>query len=307
MGIDQKAVEKIREFNRFYTGILGLINQHILQSGFSLTEARILFELSVQGGATANRLAAQLGIDKSYLSRILSKFARDGLITKKSSDQDNRALLLELTPKGDRMTAELAERSDLQVKTLLAPMLETERSDLISALTKTQRLLMKSVQRFHVRAFENSAREVEFIVNKQLEIYEREYGFTSDIWKTYVTQGVDQMLKQYTEKRDCIYLLESDSDFFGCIAIAHAPDDTAQLRFFFVDSRLRGFGAGELLIEYALAFCKEKQYRNVFLWTCSQLLAARHLYKKFGFQPKEMHHNDEWGVPVTEERWELDL
>ena len=104
-----------------------------------------------------------------------------------------------------------------------------------------------------------------------------------------------------------IYLLEKDDALCGCIAIAHVTNDTAQLRFFFVDPRLRGFGAGDLLIEYALAFCKEKRYRNVFLWTCSHLASARHLYQKHGFQPTQTHPNDEWGAPVTEERWELDL
>lgn len=307
MGIDQETVERVREFNRFYTDILGLINQHILQSGFSLTEARILYELSTQGSVTANQLAARLKIDKSYMSRILAKFARDELITKKTSEEDNRALLLELTTKGNDMTAELTERSNLQVKTLLAPLLESERSELISAFAQTQSLLTQSARRFRIRAFENSARDAAFITDQQLEIYEREYGFTSEQWKTYLTQGVDQMLKQFDQERDCIYLLEKDNALCGCIAIAHVTNDTAQLRFFFVDPRLRGFGAGDLLIEYALAFCKEKRYRNVFLWTCSHLASARHLYQKHGFQPTQTHPNDEWGAPVTEERWELDL
>jgi len=116
MGIDQETVERVREFNRFYTDILGLINQHILQSGFSLTEARILYELSTQGSVTANQLAARLKIDKSYMSRILAKFARDELITKKMSEEDNRALLLELTTKGNDMTAELRTLAPEELK-----------------------------------------------------------------------------------------------------------------------------------------------------------------------------------------------
>jgi len=146
-----------------------------------------------------------------------------------------------------------------------------------------------------------------FILQKQLEIYERENGFISDVWKTFLSDSVTEMLKNYKPERERVWLLEVDGVLSGCIAIVQAAEETAQLRFFFVDSGLRGFGAGELLISSALLYCREKQYRSVFLWTCADLKAARHLYAKHGFVITESHENQDWGVPAIEERWELKL
>jgi len=307
MGFDQDMVADIRQFNRFYTDILGLIDQDILDSGFSLTEARILYELSLAGVATANQIASQLRLDKSYMSRMVAGFVRAGLVTRRVSEQDNRALLLELTEKGKKTMAELSERSNLQVKTLLAPLKEEERQELKTSMQKIQELLKQSTERFQLRRFENTPLEGAFILQKQLEIYERENGFISDVWKTFLSDSVTEMLKNYKPERERVWLLEVDGVLSGCIAIVQAAEETAQLRFFFVDSGLRGFGAGELLISSALLYCREKQYRSVFLWTCADLKAARHLYAKHGFVKTESHENQDWGVPAIEERWELKL
>jgi DNA-binding MarR family transcriptional regulator/predicted GNAT family N-acyltransferase len=304
---DQNMVADIRQFNRFYTDVLGLIDQDILDSGYSLTEARILYELSAQGAATANQIAAQLRLDKSYMSRIVAGFVHDGLVARRTSEQDNRALVLALTEKGRKVAAELSARSNLQVKTLLAPLKEQERQELAASMHQIQVLLKQSARRFRLRAYEGTPREGEYILQKQLEIYEREYGFTSDAWKTYVAEGVSGMMKGYSPEKEHIWLLEVDGNLSGCIAIVQPAEQTAQLRFFFVDPALRGLGAGELLIDSALMFCREKRYRSVFLWTCGELKAARHLYGKHGFVLTESHENSEWGIPITEERWELAL
>ena len=307
MGFDQNMVADIRQFNRFYTDVLGLIDQDILDSGYSLKEARFLYELSAQGAATANQIATQLRLDKSYMSRIVAGFVHDGLVARKTSEQDNRALLLALTEKGRKAAAELSARSNLQVKTLLAPLKERERQKLAASMQQIQTLLKQSAERLRLRPYEGTPREGEYILQKQLEIYEREYGFTSDAWKTYVAEGVLGMLKGYSPEKEHIWLLEVDGSLSGCIAIVQSTEQTAQLRFFFVDPALRGLGAGELLIDSALMFCRAKRYRSVFLWTCSDLAAARHLYDKHGFVLMQKHENSEWGTKVTEERWELKL
>jgi ribosomal protein S18 acetylase RimI-like enzyme len=79
------------------------------------------------------------------------------------------------------------------------------------------------------------------------------------------------------------------------------------MRYLFVEPALRGSGAGNELIRSVISFCGERKYEHVFLWTFSELAAARHLYEKNGFQITDTHENNEWGHPILEERWDLDL
>ena len=134
-----------------------------------------------------------------------------------------------------------------------------------------------------------------------------EYGFDTDTWKAYVADGVHQLVKGYDPEKDVIFILEANGIVSGCIAITHIEEYIAQLRFFFMEPTLRGFGAGNRLMNKAIGFCREKNYESVFLWTFSELAAARHLYSKHGFQMTKTRENTEWGEPVLEERWDLIL
>lgn len=149
--------------------------------------------------------------------------------------------------------------------------------------------------------------DIDFVISRQIKLYEIEYGFNTEEWKAYVTNGVKKLVNQFDDNRDCIYILEYGGQPLGCIAITHVGVKTAQLRFFFIEDKIRGLGAGYKLINMAINFCKEKQYKHVFLWTFRNLDVAKHLYIKMGFQMKETRENKEWGSPIVEERWNLEL
>jgi N-acetylglutamate synthase-like GNAT family acetyltransferase len=149
--------------------------------------------------------------------------------------------------------------------------------------------------------------DIDFIISRQLVLYEREYGFTSETWNAYLGGGVRDFVDRFDERKDCMYILENDGVSSGCVAITHADEATAQLRFLFLEPEMRGMGAGHQLLDLAMDFCKEKEYRHVFLWTFSTLAAARHLYSSKGFLITETHENRDWGEIVLEERWDLDL
>jgi GNAT superfamily N-acetyltransferase len=172
---------------------------------------------------------------------------------------------------------------------------------------------MKMTKEHTARATLNTAirpfrlNDMDFVISRQLALYEREYGFTSEIWRAYLTDGVRNFVNQFDSKRDCMYILDNNGVPLGCIAITHVDEATAQLRFFFLEPEIRGLGAGRKLIDQAIDFCEEKKYRRVFLWTFSTLMAARHLYVTKGFQITETHENRDWGEPVLEERWDLNL
>ncbi|MBN2488617.1 MAG: GNAT family N-acetyltransferase [Methanosarcinaceae archaeon] len=165
--------------------------------------------------------------------------------------------------------------------------------------------LLASTSSVVIRPF-NSA-DVDFVISRQLSLYELEHGFTSEIWKAYLTGGVRELVDQFDDERDCMYILDHNGTPSGCAAITHADEVTAKFRFFFVEADLRGMGAGHKLLDMAIDFCKEKGYKHVFLWTFSTLLSARHLYISKGFKMTETQENTEWGTVVLEERWDLDL
>jgi N-acetylglutamate synthase-like GNAT family acetyltransferase len=149
--------------------------------------------------------------------------------------------------------------------------------------------------------------DIEFVISRQLSLYAREYGFTSEIWKNYLAGGVHTFVNQFDKKKDCKYILEKNGVSSGCVAITHVDVVTAQLRFFFLEPGVRGEGAGRKLLDRTIDFCKEKKYDHVFLWTFSTLMAERHLYAGKGFQITETHVNNDWGRSILEERWNLDL
>jgi GNAT superfamily N-acetyltransferase len=163
----------------------------------------------------------------------------------------------------------------------------------------------RAASNFAIRPFKLN--DVDFVIARQLALYDREYGFTSEIWRAYLTDGVRNFVNRFDSERDCMYILDNDGVPLGCIAITHVDQATAQLRFFFLEPEIRGLGAGRRLIDQAIDFCKDKKYRHVFLWTFSTLMAARHLYDSKGFQIMETHENRDWGETILEERWDLNL
>ena len=149
--------------------------------------------------------------------------------------------------------------------------------------------------------------DVDFVISRQMALYKSEYGFTSETWKTYLTDAVHMFVQHFDPERDCMYILENAGVPSGCVAITHADAATAQLRFFFLEPAMRGRGAGHLLMDMAIDFCKIKNYDLLFLWTFSTLMAARHLYECKGFRITDVRENTDWGGKILEERWELKL
>ena len=162
---------------------------------------------------------------------------------------------------------------------------------------------MINMKQIEIREF--TSNDIDYIISRQIDLYMKEYGLDTDTWKSYVADGVHQLVNQYDPDKDVVYILEADGNVSGCIAITHIENDIAQLRFFFIEPALRGYGAGNKLMDMAISFCKKKGYKRVILWTFSELAAARHLYRKYGFQIADTHKNTEWGEPILEERWDL--
>lgn len=165
----------------------------------------------------------------------------------------------------------------------------------------------KKVDDYIIRPY-RSEDDVRFVISGQLELYETEFGFNTPAWIAYVTDGVHELVNQFDDRKDCLYILEYAGVPSGSVAIAHQDDGTAKLRFLFLKPETRGQGAGSALVEMAVDFCRRSSYKHIFLWTFSTLDAARHIYSSTGFRLTQTQTNDTWGSAVLlEERWDLDL
>lgn len=298
-------VTEIRGFNRFYTNILGLLDQHIIDSGYSLTEARILFEISKTDTCTANQLCSILNIERSYMSKIIHKFEKKQLITRQACHTDNRNMEIRLTQEGMSAFHELNDHANQQIENLLANINDTDCEKLITSIRTVKKYFTRATMDIKIRPYREQ--DITYVIDRQLSLYESERQFTTEIWKNYLTQGVLALVDKFNPAKDCMFILECNGSPSGCIAITHTEDTIAQLRYFFLEPELRGLGAGTALLNAALDFCREKKYSHVFLWTVSAQESARMLYKKAGFTITETSKNENWGNPVLEEKWELGL
>ena len=299
------VITEIRGFNRFYTNILGLLDQHIIDSGYSLTEARIIFEIGKTDTCTANQLCSILDIDRSYMSKIINKFEKQQLVNRTICSTDNRNIEIHMTDKGKAVLHELEKNANRQIEELILKLNNAEWEELINGIRVVKKYFSRATKSIKIRPYRED--DIPYVIDRQLSLYEAERNFTTDIWKKYLTQGVLALVERFDSEKDCIFILECNGSPAGCVAITHTKDNMAQLRYFFLEPELRGLGAGTDLLNKALSFCREKKYSHVFLWTVSAQEAARILYKKAGFEITETSENESWGIPVLEEKWDLDL
>lgn len=298
-------VTEIRGFNRFYTNILGLLDHQIIDSGYSLTEARILFEISKTEICTAKKLCSILDIDRSYMSKIINKFEKEQLISRSTSHSDNRNIEIQMTEKGKMVFHSMESNADEQIEHLISDLDAADCEKLINSVRTIKKYFSRATKNIVIRPYREE--DISYVIDRQLSLYESERHFTSDVWKNYLMQGVIALVEKFDPKKDCMFILECDHSPAGCVAITHAKDQVAQLRYFFLEPELRGLGVGTDLLHKALDFCREKKYSHVFLWTVSAQETARKLYKKAGFEITETSENENWGIPVLEEKWDLDL
>lgn len=284
---------------------MGLLDQHIIDSGYSLTEARILFEISKTDACTANQLCSVLDVDRSYMSKIINKFEKNELIRRSVCDTDNRNIEIHMTEKGIHVFHELNDHANQQIDDLISKLTSGECEKLIDSIRTVKKSFMKATKDIKIRPFQEQ--DIAYVIDRQLSLYESERQFTTEIWKNYLTQGVIALVERFDPEKDCMLILECDGNASGCIAITHTENQVAQLRYFFLEPELRGLGAGTKLLNAALEFCRQKNYSHVFLWTVSEQESARKLYKNAGFVITETSENENWGTPVVEEKRDLDL
>jgi len=305
---EQSLVATFRRFNRFYTALIGTLSRGYLDTPYSLQEARVIFEVATNPGCTAKDIQLHAGFDQGYLSRLVERLTRARLVRRIKSADDGRAQNLFLTSAGKKAFKVLNERADRQARQLTTHLNDNQMIELQKALQIVHRLLDSEAPPERINIREQQVGDLGWAFYRQAAGYRDEFGY-SRVFEFHVCEGLFPYLKNYDPKRDRMWIGAAGKQTIGFIAVHHVTDrpNWAQLRWFFVEKDFRGQGLGSRLLEEAVAFCKKTGYEGVFLWTVSDLVAARRVYQKAGFKLAEEKEECDWAPWAREQRWELRL
>ncbi len=302
-----RQIEAARRFNRFYTQRIGVLDEGLLDSPFSLTEVRVMYELAHQRGIGAAELARQLGLDKGYLSRILKRFRTKNWLGRTVAGDDGRRHVLTLTAAGRRAFTPLEKRSQRQVRAMLAPLHEAQRQRVLEAMrTIEQDLAAPADTAALVVLRRQRPGDIGWVVQRHGELYAREYGW-DESFEALVADIASKFVRDLDARRERCWIAERDGVRLGCIFLVAESKTTAKLRLLLVEPEARGLGLGKRLIDECVAFARNAGYRRIVLWTQDNLEAARHLYAKAGFRKTAEEAHRSFGKDLVAETWTLKL
>jgi DNA-binding MarR family transcriptional regulator/N-acetylglutamate synthase-like GNAT family acetyltransferase len=302
-----RCIAEIRRFNRFYTQKIGVLGGRLLGSPFSLTEARLLYELAQRDDLTATRLGKELGLDQGYLSRLLSSFERRGLLRRAPSPADRRQSVLSLTDAGRAAFAPLDARSQAEIADVLCGLTADQRTQLIAAMRAVEGLVgtgHDAVTPFLLR--QPRPGDMGWVISRHGALYAEEYGWNTE-FEALVAEVVVKFMRDFDPQRECCWIAEKDGCNAGSVFLVAETKTAAQLRLLLVEPAARGRGIGERLVAECLRFARQARYRTISLWTNSVLVAARHIYQEAGFRLIASEPHQSFGQNLVGETWELTL
>jgi DNA-binding MarR family transcriptional regulator/N-acetylglutamate synthase-like GNAT family acetyltransferase len=306
----EQRVEAVRRFNRFYTQQVGVLHEGLLESSFSLTEARVLYELAHRDGPTASALGRALGLDAGYLSRILRGFERRALLERRPAQADARQHLLCLTRAGQEAFATLDARSQADVGALLGRLSEADQGRLTGAMRTLETLLGAPAEpggaagTCVLRAHRPG--DMGWVVQRHGALYAQEYGW-DERFEALVAHIVARFVERLDPGRERCWIAERDGERVGSVFLVKRSPTVAQLRLLLVEPQARGLGIGGQLVDACVGFARQAGYRKVTLWTNSVLTAARSLYRQAGFRRVRTERHRSFGQALVGETWELAL
>lgn len=298
-------IAAIRRFSRFYTRVIGALQEGLLQSRFTLTEARVLYELAQQSTVTATELGRQLALDAGYLSRILQRFEHEGLIARTPLETDRRQSLVSLSAAGRETFAPLDERSRQEVAALLDPLPDKAQADLVAAMAQIETLLgVPQPPAYRLRT--HRAGDIGWVVSRHGALYAQEYGFDAR-FEALVAKVAGEFLGRHDPARERCWIAERDGLSLGSVFLVRQSDEIARLRLLIVEPAARGLGIGRHLVAECIAFARQAGYRGITLWTNDILVAARAIYQRAGFHLVASAPHADFGPLIVGEDWDLSL
>jgi DNA-binding MarR family transcriptional regulator/GNAT superfamily N-acetyltransferase len=305
----EDRISAVRRFNRFFTRQIGVLREGLLHSPYSLTDARIIYELAHRDSVTATDLGRELGLDAGYLSRIVSRLAQQGLLERLPSESDGRQRLLRLTPAGEQAFALLDQRARDEVAEMLHNLSEEEQQRLLTSMQTIESVFdkgksFKFAEPFFLRSHESG--DMGWVTHRHGVLYRQEYGW-DERFEALVAQIVSDFINHYNPARERCWIAEMGGEIVGSVFVVQASETVAKLRLLLVEPPARGLGLGSRLVEEGIRFARRHGYKKMLLWTNSILVAARRIYERAGFKlvAQEPHHS--FGHDLIGETWELVL
>ena len=304
--LDERT-QAVRRFTRFYTGRLGVLQEGLLDSAFSLTEARVLYELANRSRPTATVLGRDLGLDPGYLSRILKRFEAAGLLERARSNQDARQSHLALTEAGRAAFVPLDRASREQVGRLLSGLSDADQRRLVEAMGTIEALLGEAGEpKAPYTLRPHRPGDMGWIVHRHGALYAQEYGW-DDTVEALVAEIAATFIKDFDPKRERCWIAEKDGEIVGSVLLVRQSDEVAKLRLLYVEPKARGLNIGRRFVEECIRFARSAGYRRITLWTNDVLHAARKIYADAGFTLVAAEPHRSFGQDLVGENWELTL
>jgi DNA-binding MarR family transcriptional regulator/N-acetylglutamate synthase-like GNAT family acetyltransferase len=299
-------IDAVRRFNRFYTRKIGVLQERLLRSPFSLAEARVVYELGQRTRSTASDLSRELTLDAGYLSRLLAGLEERGIVAKAPSPSDGRQSLLSLTPAGRHAFAALDAQSAEQIGALLGQVAAAEQARLVAALGTVERVLEPAATRTPYALRPHRAGDMGWIVHRHGTLYAQEFGW-DESFEALVAEIAAKFIETHDAKRERCWLAERDGEILGSVLLVKHSATVAKLRLLLVEPQARGLGVGARLVDECVRFARLAGYRKVMLWTQSILVPARRIYERAGFRRVREEPHRSFGYDLVGEHWELKL
>jgi DNA-binding MarR family transcriptional regulator/N-acetylglutamate synthase-like GNAT family acetyltransferase len=301
-------VQTVRRFNRLYTRQIGVLQEHLVQSQFSLTEVRILYELAHRENATAKDICRDLGLDRGYVSRMLQNFEKHGWIKTAPSPEDRRHQFLSLTAKGHKVFDPLERRSSDEVGAMLTRLSPNQQKKMLAAIRDIESVLAPQPgtgSPYILRPHRPG--DMGWLVQRHGELYWKEYGY-DERFEALVAGIVAEFVEKLDPACERCWIAEKDGENVGCVFLVKKSTAVAKLRVLLVEPSARGLGIGKRLVDECVCFAREAGYKKIMLWTQSELAAARGIYERAGFKLVAEEKHESWGrKDLVAETWELEL
>ena len=304
--MDLARVATVRSFNRFYTSVIGLLSEGLLETPYTLTEARVMFELAQSDATEVPVLRQTLGLDAGYLSRLLGRLETRGLLKREQSRTDARRQRVRLTAGGRRAFRTLDRRSATEVAELLNKLTDEEQRDLVCAMATIQKLLEgpRPPQALVLRPPHSG--DFGWVVHRHGVNYAQEYGW-DETFEALVARIVADFADDRDPRREAAWIAELDGDTVGCVFCVKKEESVAQLRLLLVEPRARGKGVGTRLCDECVRFARSAGYKRLMLWTNDVLEDARRIYERAGFELVEEDRHRSFGHDLVGQSWWLTL
>ncbi|TAJ69223.1 MAG: MarR family transcriptional regulator [Phenylobacterium sp.] len=297
------TVAAVRRFNRFYTRAIGVLDRGYLGTPYTLAEGRVLYEIAKGDGITAKAVGEITGLDAGYLSRIVGRFERDGVVARERSATDGRSAVLRLTPHGEDVFAPFDRRSAELVEGLIGGLSGPARDRLTGAMAQVEQL-MSAAPPGPIVLREHRPGDMGWVVERHAALYGREYGWNIE---GVTARIVADFLDSFDTERERCWIAERDGERLGSVFMVKEGEDVARLRLLLLEPEARGTGLGRRLVEACIDFARAAGYREIVLWTHEKLTAARAIYASVGFKLEKTWTHDEFGKPEVSETWRLAL